>query len=167
MIKMEEILCSIHNYTKFSGRDISLYSLAQAALDCGADVLFTTDRNIYLSGHDQFYYRSGRRLLLICGEELFDPLNRDQQHYLSLGIEKEQFNLNVSNPQSEVRILVDLTFRHNKSVLDVIIHYTVSSRLRLFSLCTDDFFVILYDSFPVVFQYVTCRSVRPCCRLCP
>ena len=115
--KMEEILCSIHNYTKFSGRDVSLYSLAQAALDCGADVLFTTDRNIYLQGHDQFYYRSGRRLLMICGEELFDPLNRDQQHCLSLGIEKEQFNLNISDPQSEIRILVDpvglnFSFRH-------------------------------------------------------
>ena len=107
MIKMEEILCSIHNYTKFSGRDESLYSLAQAGLDCGADVLFTTDRNIYLSGHDQFYYRSGQRLLLICGEELFDPLRQDQQHYLSLGIEQEQFNLNISDPQSEIRILVD------------------------------------------------------------
>ena len=114
---MEEILCSIHKYTKYSGYDISLYDLAQSALDCGIDVIFTTDRNIYLQGHDQFYYRSGRRLLMICGEELFDPLHQDQQHYISLGIEKEQFNLNISDPQSEIRILIDpvglnFSFRH-------------------------------------------------------
>ena len=104
---MDEILCSIHNYTKFSSRDATLYDLAQAALDCGTDVLFTTDQNIYLRGHDQFYYKNGQKLLMICGEELFDPLEPEQQHYLSLGIEEELFNQNVSKPQSEIRILVD------------------------------------------------------------
>ena len=104
---MEEILCSIHNYTKYSRRDISLYALAQTALDCGLDAVFTTDRNIYPQGHDQYYFRDGRRLILICGEELFDPLQRDSMHYLSLGIEQEQFTRRISDPQSEIRILLD------------------------------------------------------------
>lgn len=107
MIKMEEILCSIRNYTKFSGGDISLYSLAQAALECGLDVLFVTDKNIYIQGHDQYYYKDGRKLLLAAGEELFDPLVKDAPHYISLGIEKEQFNRKISSPQNEIRILMD------------------------------------------------------------
>ena len=107
MIKMEEILCSIRNYTKFSDGDISLYSLAQDALDCGLDVIFVTDKNIYLQGHDQYYYKDGRKLLFIFGEELFDPLEKDAPRYISLGIEKEQFNRKISAPQNEIRIYMD------------------------------------------------------------
>ena len=114
---MEEILCSLHNYTKFSGNNISFYSLAQSGLDCGIDVIITTDRNIYPEGYSQYYYKSGKRLLILCGEELFDPIQKDSYHYLSLGIAKEQFNLQIRNPQNEIRILVDenmdnSAFRH-------------------------------------------------------
>ena len=36
---MNEILCSLHNYTKFSGFSNSFYDMAQAGLDCGLDVV--------------------------------------------------------------------------------------------------------------------------------
>ena len=107
MIKMEEILCSIRNYTKFSGGDISLYSLAGAALECGLDVIFVTDKNIYLQGHDQYYYKDGRKLLFMFGEELSDPVRKDVPRYISLGIEKEQFNRRISAPQNEIRIFIE------------------------------------------------------------
>ena len=74
MIKMEEFLCSIHNYTKFSSMTSSFYDIAQAALDCGLDAVFTTDKNVYAAGHDQYYYRAEKRMLMICGEELL-PLS--------------------------------------------------------------------------------------------
>ncbi len=121
MIKMEELLCSIHNYTKFSGNNISFYELAQAGLDCGLDILITTDRNIYPDGQTQYYFRSCQKLLLICGEELYDPIRPNSTHYLALGIEKEQFNLKVQNPQGEIRILVgektgNQNFRHTEII---------------------------------------------------
>jgi len=101
---MEEILCSLHNYTKLSGDSDSFYELAQHAIDCGIDAIFTTDKNIYAEGHTRYYYRSEKKLLLICGEELFDPLSDPNQRYLSLGIEKEQFNRKIGNIPNEIRI---------------------------------------------------------------
>ena len=114
---MEEILFSIHNYTKFSGNKLSFYEIAQAALDCGLDAVITTDKNIYPQGHDQYYYRDGKRMILMCGEELFDPLQDEPLRYLSLGIEKEQFNRAPGNPLDEIRIQPDpsprlTNFRH-------------------------------------------------------
>ena len=103
---MEEILCSIHNYTKFSSDKVSFYELAQFGLDCGLDVIITTDKNVYPSGYEQYYYRDGRRIMILCGEELYDPVTQDSLHYLTLGIDREQFNLNINTPQSEVRISV-------------------------------------------------------------
>ena len=105
---MEEILCSLHNYTKFSGYPYSFYNMAQSALDCGLDAVITTDKNIYPVGHNQYYYRSEKKLLVICGEELYDPLNPDSQHYLSIGIDQEQFNKNIRNSQDEILILSDV-----------------------------------------------------------
>lgn len=103
---MNEILCSLHNYTKFSGYSYSFYDMAQSAIDCGIDAVITTDRNIYPSGHDQYYFRDGKRLLVICGEELFDPVSEEAPRYLSIGINREQFNRRTGNPQDEIRILM-------------------------------------------------------------
>jgi len=105
---MEEILCSLHNYTKLSGGVDSFYELAQHAIDCGIDAVFTTDKNIYAEGHTGYYYRSEKKLLLLCGEELFDPLSGPDQSYLSLGIEKEQFNRKIGDSQNEIRIRLNL-----------------------------------------------------------
>lgn len=44
--------------------------------------------------------------MLVCGEELFDPIHENRPHHLSLGIEQEQFNRRISAPQSEIRILL-------------------------------------------------------------
>lgn len=116
-INMYEILCSIHNYTKFSGFPYSFYDMAQSALDCGMDAVFSSDRNIYPAGHDQYFYRNEKRLLVVCGEELFDPLDDKAPHYLSLGINREQFQKKQGNPQDEIRVLLkkeqnNHSFRH-------------------------------------------------------
>ncbi len=103
---MPEILCSIHNYTKFTDNKTSFYELAQYGLDCGLDVIVTTDKNVYPYGYDQYFYRDGKRVMIICGEELYDPIAENPMHTLSIGIEKEQFTLNIITPQSEVRISV-------------------------------------------------------------
>ncbi len=103
---MPEILCSIHNYTKFTENKTSFYELAQYGLDCGLDVIVTTDKNVYPYGYDQYFYRDGKRVMIICGEELYDPIAENPMHYLTIGIEKEQFTLNINTPQSEVRISV-------------------------------------------------------------
>ena len=101
---MEEILCSIHNYSKFSGFRYSFYEMAQSALTCGLDVICTSDKNIYPNGYNQFYYKDGKRVLFICGEELFDPIADPGVPYISLGIEREQFNRRIGDLQNEIRI---------------------------------------------------------------
>ncbi len=117
VIKMPEILCSIHNYTKFTDSRTSFYELAQYGLDCGLDVIVTTDKNVYPCGYDQYYYRDRKRVMIICGEELYDPLSQDPLHHLTIGVDREQFTLNINTPQSEIRISVNPTewekpFRH-------------------------------------------------------
>lgn len=114
---MNEILCSLHNYTKFSGYTHTFYDIAQAALDCGLDAVLLSDRNVYPVGHDQYYYRAERRLIALCGEELSNPINTEDPHYLSLGIEREQFLRRPGNPLDEIRILLSTyngsrAFRH-------------------------------------------------------
>lgn len=110
---MEEILCSFHNYTKFSGYPYSFYDMSQQALDCGLDAVITTDKNIYPTGHDQYYYRSGKKLLVVCGEELFDPLSEDSPRYISLGVDREQFNKEIGNPREEIRIPRNISAENN------------------------------------------------------
>ena len=114
---MEEIRCSIHNYTNFSGFPYSFYDMAQAALDCGLEAVITTDKNIYPVGHDQFFYRSEKGVLVVCGEELFDPISESEPHYLSIGISKEQFNRKLPDSSGEIRIMLNeiednRSFRH-------------------------------------------------------
>ncbi len=104
---MSEILCSIHNYTKFSEDKTSFYELAQYGLDCGLDAIVTTDKNVYPYGYDQYFYRDGKRVMIICGEELYDPISQNPLHHLTIGISREQFTLNINTHQSEIRISID------------------------------------------------------------
>jgi len=114
---MQELLCSIHNYTKFSGGRASFYDMAQSALSVGLDAVFTTDKNIYPEGHSRLYYRDRKSVMILCGEELFDPIDKSVPRYLSLGIEKEQFGKKSAWSQEEIRISTedpagDSRFRH-------------------------------------------------------
>ena len=114
---MEEILCSIHNYTKYTDNKTSFYDLAQFGLDCALDAIITTDKNVYPYGYDQYYYRDGKRVMILCGEEIYDPTSEAPLHQITLGIDREQFNLNINIPQSEVRISInpaewDKPFKH-------------------------------------------------------
>ncbi len=82
---MEEITCSLHNYTKFSGvNELSYYDIAQSALECGIDAVLTSDRNVSVKGLSGFFYKSGKRTLFLSGTENFDPLDSSVPRTLSV-----------------------------------------------------------------------------------
>lgn len=73
---MEEITCSLHNYTKFSGINAySYYDMAQSALECGIDAVLTADRNVLVEGLSGYFYKAGKQTLVLSGTENFDPLD--------------------------------------------------------------------------------------------
>lgn len=92
---MKEIITNLHIRSKISGSGASIYDIAQAGLDQNIDVLLTSDRNVYLSGQDQYYYRDMKKLLVLCGEEILPFENPSRNHLLIFGAEKELYG-NVS-----------------------------------------------------------------------
>ncbi len=82
---MEEIICSLHNYTKFSGINAySYYDMAQSALECGIDAVLTADRNVIVTGRGGYFYKAGKRTLVLSGTESFDPLGSDSMRTISV-----------------------------------------------------------------------------------
>ena len=87
---MEEITCSLHNYTKFSGiTELSHYDIAQSALECGIDAVLTADRNVSVKGLNGFFYKAGKWTLLLSGTENFDPLDNSSPRTLSVDFSSE------------------------------------------------------------------------------
>ncbi len=107
---MEEITCSLHNYTKFSGiTELSHYDIAQSALECGIDAVLTADRNVSVKGLNGFFYKSGKRTLLLSGTENFDPLDKSVPRTLSVdfsaaeayGRARKSLKISVYSPDTE------------------------------------------------------------------
>ncbi len=88
---MKEIITNLHHHSQISGDGLPVYDIAQAGLSVGTDVIITTDRNVRLNGQDQYFYRSGKKLLLLAGEELIPPETPRENHLLVIGAERELF----------------------------------------------------------------------------
>jgi hypothetical protein len=96
---MEEITVNLHNHTVMSDGSGTYYEIAQSGLNAGIDVIITTDHNIYIKNHDKYFYRDGKKILLLVGEEIHDPTSPPQNHLLVLNVEKELAIL-PSDPQN-------------------------------------------------------------------
>jgi len=99
---MEEITVNLHNHSNMSDGSGTFYEIAQAGLDAGIDVIVTTDHNIYIQDNDKYYYRDGKRVLLLTGEEIHNPKNPHQNHLLILNYGKE-----ASSRSSDLQNLID------------------------------------------------------------
>ncbi len=100
---MEEITVNLHNHSTMSDGSGSYYEIAQAGLDAGIDVIITTDHNIFVQNNDKYFYRDGKRVLLLIGEEIHNPENPRQNHILILNYGKE-----ISTYASDLQILIDV-----------------------------------------------------------
>ncbi len=90
---MEEILVNIHNHTNVSDGSGSYHEIAQAGLNENLDVIVITDHNIYIQGKDTYFYRDGRRLLMLIGEEIHNPQGEPGNHLLVMNHSNEYANL--------------------------------------------------------------------------
>ena len=95
---MEEITVNIHNHSLFSDGSGSYHEIAQAGLTAGVDCLIMTDHNVYVQGKDSYYYRDGKKLLMLVGEEIHNPQGEPGSHLLVLNPTRELANLSA-NPQ--------------------------------------------------------------------
>lgn len=86
---MEEITVNLHNHTIMSDGTGTYYDIAQSGLNAGIDVIIITDHNIYIRYSDKYFYRDGKRILFLIGEEIHDPTAPFQNHLLVLNAEKE------------------------------------------------------------------------------
>ncbi len=90
---MEEITVNIHNHSTLSDGTGSYHEIAQAGLTAGIDCVVITDHNVYVQGKDAYYYRDGRKILLLIGEEIHNPGAQPGNHLLLLNPPKEMAGL--------------------------------------------------------------------------
>lgn len=87
---MNELICNLHIHSTYSDGSGSYDDILDAAASAGVDVVILTDHNVWVQGIEGYYQRSGRRIMLLCGEEVHDQ-GRDPQknHMLVFGAEQE------------------------------------------------------------------------------
>jgi len=96
---MYEYRGNMHNHTVYSDGSGTHDMVARAAMDAGLDFVFTTDHNILVAGLDGYYYAHEKRVLLLAGEEIHDPVRQPQKnHLLVYGTGKELAG-NAHDPQ--------------------------------------------------------------------
>ena len=96
---MNEIICNLHIHTRYSDGTGSYADVLDAAAATGVDVVIVTDHNIRVDGVEGYYERSGKRVLLLIGEEIHDQGRFPQKnHMLVFGAGKELATL-APDPQ--------------------------------------------------------------------
>jgi hypothetical protein len=93
---MPELILNLHMHTIYSDGTGTHRALADAAIGAGVDVLLTSDHNVLVQDVDGYYTGSHkqdnptRRVLLLAGEEIHDPLRQPQKsHLLVFGAGRE------------------------------------------------------------------------------
>lgn len=87
-------------HTTYSDGHATHAQIAEAALKAGLDAVIVTDHNVFVGGLDGFHQKDGRRVLLLVGEEVHDPLRQPQKnHLLVFGAGREMCTY-APNPQN-------------------------------------------------------------------
>lgn len=79
-----------HMHTPYSDGELYHADIAKAAVAAGLDFVIVTDHNVRVAGVEGYHYddKSGRRVLLLVGEEVHDPRRSPQaNHMLVYGAE--------------------------------------------------------------------------------
>lgn len=97
---MEEIIINLHMHTTYSDGSRIFADIAKDAIYAGLDAVIFTDHNVFVQGVDGYYSDSGRKVLVMVGEEIHDQ-DRDPQknHLLAVGIHQE-FSTLADDPQN-------------------------------------------------------------------
>jgi hypothetical protein len=69
-------------HTPYSDGSYSHGQIAQAARDSGLDAVIITDHNVLVNGLEDYYGESGRRVLVMVGEEIHDQAGDPQKNHL-------------------------------------------------------------------------------------
>jgi len=86
-----EIVGNFHLHTDYSDGTASHRGVAAIAAQAGLDVIVCTDHNVWVAGQEGWYTHpeTGRKILLLMGEEVNDPGRPSINHYLCLGVERD------------------------------------------------------------------------------
>jgi hypothetical protein len=77
-------------HTVYSDGTGTHQAVAEAALQAGLDVIIFTDHNVLVQGLEGYHQQSERRVLMLVGEEVHDPVRVPQKnHLLVLGAGRE------------------------------------------------------------------------------
>jgi hypothetical protein len=79
---MAEIVTNLHMHTTYSDGHATHAQIAKFALQAGLDAVITTDHNVWVSGLDAYHEDQGKRVLLLVGEEIHDPLRQPQKNHM-------------------------------------------------------------------------------------
>lgn len=79
---MAELITNLHMHTTYSDGHATHSEIAQFAIQAGLDVIITTDHNIWVNGLDGYHEAKGKRVLLLTGEEIHDPLRQPQKNHM-------------------------------------------------------------------------------------
>ncbi len=79
---MPELVLNVHMHTTYSDGSGTHAQIAQAALRAGIDAVIVTDHDVYVGGLDGYHEKNSRRVLLLVGEEVHDPLRQPQKNHL-------------------------------------------------------------------------------------
>ena len=122
---MHEYVINLHIHTRFSDGTGTHKQVAQAAIEAGLDAVIITDHNVRVEGVEGYLRKSGRKMLVLIGEEIHDQARQPQKdHMLVLGVPHEMAT-HADQPQQ----LID---RVNQSGGLSFIAHPVDPALRLF-----------------------------------
>jgi hypothetical protein len=97
--KMEELITNLHIHTYYSDGHATHAQLAKIASNAGLDCIITTDHNVLVNGMDAIIQENNRKVLVMVGEEIHDPMRDPQRnHMLVFGAGRELSSFG-SDPQ--------------------------------------------------------------------
>jgi len=79
---MTEITLNLHIHTNFSDGSLPHKNIARAALHSGLDAILITDHNIRPQGLEGYFQESGKKVLVMIGEEIHNPDRQPQKSHL-------------------------------------------------------------------------------------
>jgi hypothetical protein len=79
---MPELILNVHMHTTYSDGSGTHAQIAESALRANLDAVIVTDHNVFVGGLDGYYQKDGKRVLLLVGEEVHDPLRQPQKNHL-------------------------------------------------------------------------------------
>jgi len=87
---MQEIIVNLHMHTLYSDGHATHAELAQTAIQANLDAIIVTDHNVWVNGVEGYFEESGKRVMLLVGEEIHDPARQPQKnHLLVIGAGRE------------------------------------------------------------------------------